>query len=100
VETRPIYHKFDETIRGHVFCSFLSMVLIKDLRDRLYEHGHKFEWQDVINDLDDLEEVEIDQDGKRFVLRSEAKGTCGKVFQAVGVALPPAVHQATGNPPA
>jgi hypothetical protein len=25
LETRPIYHKRDETIRGHVFCSFLSL---------------------------------------------------------------------------
>ena len=24
LETRPIYHKCDETIRGHVFCSFLA----------------------------------------------------------------------------
>lgn len=93
VETRPIYHKYDETIRGHVFCSFLSMVLIKELQDRLQEHGHKFEWQDIINDLDDLEEVEIDQDGKRFFIRSETKGTCGQVLRAVGVAMPPAVRQ-------
>ena len=27
LETRSIYHKCDETIRGHVFCSFLAMVL-------------------------------------------------------------------------
>src|SRR3984957_6528711 len=26
-ETRPIYHKLDETIRGHVSCSFLALVL-------------------------------------------------------------------------
>jgi transposase len=26
LETRPIYHKCDETIRGHVFCSFLALV--------------------------------------------------------------------------
>lgn len=25
--TRPIYHKCDETILGHVFCSFLALVL-------------------------------------------------------------------------
>jgi transposase len=25
LETRPIYHKCDETIRGHVFCSFLGV---------------------------------------------------------------------------
>ncbi len=24
LETRPIWHKRDETIRGHVFCSFLA----------------------------------------------------------------------------
>jgi transposase len=23
--TRPIFHKLDETIRGHVFCSFLAL---------------------------------------------------------------------------
>ena len=27
LETRPIYHKRDETIRGHVFCSFLALLL-------------------------------------------------------------------------
>ena len=37
--------------------------------------------------------VEVEQDGKRFLLRTEAQGTCGKVFQAVGVALPPTVQQ-------
>ena len=32
--TRPIFHKLDETIRGHVFCSFLALVLKKALEDR------------------------------------------------------------------
>src|SRR6516165_5040766 len=27
LETRPIYHKRDATIRGHVFCSFLALLL-------------------------------------------------------------------------
>jgi len=42
-----------------------------------------------VRDLNELEEMEIIQDEKRFLLRTEAKGTCGKVFQAAGVALPP-----------
>jgi hypothetical protein len=29
LSTRPIFHKLDETIRGHVFCSFLALVLKK-----------------------------------------------------------------------
>jgi hypothetical protein len=60
----------------------------------LEERGHDLEWADVIGDLDRLQMVEVDQDGKRFLLRSEVQGTCGKVFQAAGVALPPTVQQA------
>jgi transposase len=91
--TRPIYHKCDETIRGHVFCSFLALILMKELEDRLEAKGYDLEWKDVIRDLDQLEDVEIEQDGKHFVLRTQCKGVCGKVFQAVGVALPPTLRQ-------
>jgi hypothetical protein len=93
LQTRPIYHRCDETIRGHVFCSFLALVLRQELQARLEGRGHEFEWGDVIQDLDRLQFVEVEQEGKRFLLRSEAQGTCGKVFQAVGVALSPTVQQ-------
>jgi transposase len=99
LQTRPIYHKCDETIRGHVFCSFLALVLRHELQARLESRGYKLEWGDVISDLDRLQLVEVEQDGKRFLLRSEAQGTCGKVFQAVGVALPPIVQQASPPTP-
>jgi hypothetical protein len=98
LETRPIFHRRDETIRGHVFCSFLALVLRQALQSRLEEQGHEFEWADVIAHLDRLQVVEVEQDGKRFLLRSEAKGTCGAVFQAVGVALPPTVRQVPAAP--
>src|SRR5918997_1626187 len=94
LQTRPIYHKCDETIRGQVFCSFLALVLRQELQSRLEERGHEPEWDDVICDPDRLQMVEVEQDGKRFLLRTEVQGTCGKVFQAVGVALPPTVQQA------
>jgi transposase len=93
LQTRPIFHRCDETIRGHVFCSFLALVLRQELQARLEGRGHDFEWADLICDLDRLQMVEVEQDGKRFLLRSEAQGTCGKVFQTVGVALPPTVQQ-------
>jgi len=93
LETRPIWHKCDETIRGHVFCSFLALVLRKELDDRLAAQGHKLEWEDVLRDLGNLQFAEVEQDGKRFLLRSEAQGTCGRVFAAAGVALPPTVQQ-------
>jgi hypothetical protein len=93
LQTRPIYHRCDETIRGHVFCSFLALVLRQELQSRLKTRGHVFEWADVIADLERLQVVDVEQDGKRFQLRSEVQGTCGKVHQAAGVAIPPTVLQ-------
>ena len=100
LQTRPIYHKCDETIRGHVFCSFLALVLRQELEVRLAKDGHDFEWADVIQDLDRLQMVEVEQDGKRFLLRSEVQGTCGTVFRAAGVAVPPTVQQVRPDPAA
>jgi hypothetical protein len=86
--TRPIYHSSDMAIRGHVFCSFLALLLAKELEDRLHRHGIAAEWGDVLRDLDRLQEIELEQDGKRFLLRTPTTGVAGKLFQAVGVALP------------
>jgi transposase len=99
LQTRPIYHKRDETIRGHVFCSFLALVLRQELQARLEERGHGVEWADVIQDLDRLQRIEVEQDGKRFLLRSELQGTSGQVFQAAGVAVPPTVQQVASTAP-
>jgi hypothetical protein len=93
LETRPIYHQRDETIRGHVFCSFLALLLRYELQERLRAHDHHPEWADVLHDLDGLEYVDVEQAGKRFRLRTDPTGTCSQVFQAVGVALPPRVQQ-------
>ena len=99
LQTRPIFHKCDETIRGHVFCSFLALVLRQELQARLEGRGHVLEWADVIQDLDRLQVADVEQDGKRFLLRSEVQGTCGQVFQAIGVAVPPTVQQVSPTIP-
>lgn len=92
-ETRPVYHKRDETIRGHVFASFLALMLRKDLERRLEASGHSFEWSDIKQDLDGLQEILLDDNGKQLAIRSQCNGTCGKVFQAVGVAVPPTIRE-------
>ena len=85
--TRPICHSSDMAIRGHVFCSFLALLLVKELEDRLRRHGIAAEWGDILRDLDRLQEIQLDQDGKRFLLRTPTTGVAGKLFQAVGVGL-------------
>jgi transposase len=73
LETRPIFHKRDEKIRGHAFCTFLALVLRKELQDQLERKGWNLLWADVVRDLDQLQEVEIHIEGKPYVLRTEAR---------------------------
>lgn len=94
LHTRPVYHQKDENIRGHVFCSFLALVLRKELERRLNAAGHVFEWSDIKQDLKALQQVTIEENGTCLSIRSEFKGICGKVFQSVGVAMPPTIKDA------
>jgi transposase len=93
LETRPIYHKRDETIRGHVFCSFLALLLKRELERRLEEEGEIWEWAEILRGLDNLQEVEVLFQGKRFVLRSQVLGHAHKALMAVGVAVPPTLRE-------
>ena len=99
INTRPIFHQRDDTIRGHVFCSFLALLLRKELIDRLAAAGRRFEWADIIHDLDQLVQTDVDQGGRRLRLRAAAPGCSGAVFQAVGVALPPMIRITAQPPP-
>jgi hypothetical protein len=91
---RPIYHSSDAAIRGHVFCSFLALVLRKELDDRCHAADFRPEWADVQRDLDRLQEVELAKVGKRMILRTPATGTAGRLFQAAHIALPPNMRDA------
>ena len=95
--TRPIFHKVDETIRGHVFCSFLAMVLKTELHARIAALGHNGSWPEILADLDSLTETEIEQDGKRFLLRSAPQPAASLALRAAGVALPPTVQAVTAD---
>jgi hypothetical protein len=90
--TRPIFHKCDETIRGHVFCSYLALLLRKELLDRLEAQGEKLEWATLLRDLEALQYTEVESQGKRFLLRSDLADTVAAVFRAVGVAIPPSIQ--------
>lgn len=93
LETRPIYHKVDETIRGHVFCSFLALVLKKELDRRLEASGENLEWFQVKQDLKSLKEITIEESDSKIKLRTQARGSCHAIFQAVGMALPPTIRK-------
>ena len=93
LDTRPIFHKCDDTIRGHVFCSFLALVLLKDLQDRMNARGWTAEWRYLRDDLDELQELTLPLGEKTFVIRPPPTPSASRAIQSVGAALGPSVRQ-------
>ncbi len=80
LDTRPIFHQWDATIRGHVFCSFLALVLVDELKRRLSSRGLKLEWDLIRQDLEALDQTEVREGKQIYLLRS--------LLQGVAVPLP------------
>ena len=93
METGPIFHKCDKSIRGHVFCSFLAMVLKRELKVRMEQKDLTAEWAEVIRGLDKLQQVELFLQRSRFLSRSQLKGDASQAIRAAEVALPPVLQE-------
>jgi DDE family transposase len=93
LETRPIYHKCNETIRGHVFCSFLALLLKTELERRMKFADLQCEWAQVVRGLEALQQVAATFQDKRFLLRSQLSAEASAALRAVGVAAPPTLRE-------
>jgi hypothetical protein len=93
LETRPIYHKCNETIRGHVFCSFLALLLKTELERRMKFADLQCEWAQVLRGLEALQQVEATFEDKRFLLRSQLGAEASAALRATGVAAPPTLRE-------
>jgi len=92
--TRPVFHRTDAAIRGHIFCSFLALVLRRELLDRLVARNPTIpEWQRIIDDLSDLSTVEVEQDGRRALLRTAPRDSIDPICRALGLVLPPVLQE-------
>ena len=92
-DTRPLFHQSDAAIRGHVYCSFLALLLSNELFRLCAARDLKPEWQPLLNDLDRLQKVNLHKDGKDITIRTPTAGMVGAVFQAADVALPANIHE-------
>ena len=92
LRTRPVFHHADASIRGHVFCSFLALLLKTELEKQLQAAGTRAEWHDVIHDLQRLRASVLEAQGKRFAVRTRDAGQVANIPRRVGARLPPAVR--------
>ena len=81
------------TICGHVFCSFLALVLRDELLRRMDNAGVSAEWDDILRDLNALTETAITYNGKTLVVRSNAVGVVGCTMRRGQIAQ----HRASGR---
>jgi hypothetical protein len=105
LRTRPIFHRTDAAIRGHVcghvFCTFLALVLRQELADRLAAQGRTPpEWNRLVGDLADLSAVEVEQEGRRARLRTAPGPSIDPVCRALGLVLPPVFQEMPPAPAA
>ena len=93
LETRPIYYKRAETIRGDVFCSFLALLLKQELESRMKRTDLQWEWKEVVRGLDAFQQVEANFQGRRFLLCSQLRAHASQAVRATGVATPPTLQE-------
>jgi hypothetical protein len=98
MRTRPIFHSSDVAIRGHVFCSFLALVLQKRLDDLAQAAGLSLEWKTLLRDLDRLQQVRLRHRDVDWMVRTDASAALAALFHHARIALPPRAKPIT--PPA
>ena len=73
LETRPIYHRHDETVRGYVSCSSVALILlIKEPLKCMENHDcGDIKWDRLKDDLDMLQRLSVNSSGKTFLMRTK-----------------------------
>jgi transposase len=92
-DTRPIFHSSDAAIRGHVFSTFLALLLQKRLDDLAAAAGGKVEWRTLFRELDQLAQVRIRASDKDWLICTDATPAVAAIFRQAHIALPPRARQ-------
>jgi transposase len=97
VNTRPIYHQTDSNIRGHIWISFLALLLKHYLLDAinkiLPEDTPMPEWKEIIRSLNKLSYSIIQIKDKKFRLSSNSDQISRLIFKALTLKWPLKVQQ-------
>ena len=88
LEVRPIFHHKDDTSIGHIVASFLALRLEVDLQRRLDNKGIETSWPDLMRDLNQLQAVRMNLDGKSYLIRTDFEGVAYQAFKAARLQPP------------
>ena len=90
MRTRPIFHSSDAAIRGHVFCSFLALVMQKHLDDLRCRGRHHARMEDCSCAISIVcSSARIRHHGADWLVRTDACQPVAALFLQAHIALPP-----------
>ena len=92
LEVRPVFHRTETRVKGHVFASFLALVLMTAMEKKLEQKGIKVCWDDFIRDLRAFRAIKTKFSGKTYQLRTECRGDVANAFRALGLRIPPVIQ--------
>ena len=97
LELRPMYHRNESRIRGHILVCFLALVLESYLAYKLKETGCRKSVKDVLYDVSQIKASLITVNGEDQIVRTELQGEANAAFVAIGTQAPPRVLVNTHN---
>ncbi|MEW9671319.1 IS1634 family transposase [Ammoniphilus sp. 3BR4] len=91
LDLRPMYHRTEDRVRGHIMICFLALVLESFMRLKLKESGSTSSYSQVMHDLEQLKVSKVLTEGKEVVVRNELTGQAFDAFKALGTQVPPRI---------
>ncbi|RFA31750.1 hypothetical protein CAI16_20020, partial [Virgibacillus dokdonensis] len=91
LELRPMYHRKEERIRGHVMVCFLALVMESFLAFKLKEIGYQTSVKEVLRDVAQMKASLVCVNGEEQIVRTELQGDAYMAFEAIGTQAPPRV---------
>jgi transposase len=84
IKVRPIYHRNDGRVKGHIFICFLAYLLEKLLEKKLEEHGHFISARKALQLLDPIRVVISELAGQRIKKVSRTGKEQEEILKALG----------------
>ena len=91
IKVRPIYHRNDGRVKGHIFICFLAYLLEKLLEKKLEEHGHFISARKALQLLDPIRVVISELGGQRIKKVSRIVKEQGEILKALGTEKMPKI---------
>jgi transposase len=95
LEINPVFLRTEDHVRGHILVCFLALVMEAALSRLLKNQEAEVSYRDTLNDIDKVRAIEIKNNGKSWLVRTELLTRASQAFKVIGLRPPPLVQSLT-----